>query len=301
MPCFKPLTAYRSKFQNANGKRPMVFDHAKSLDGIKQKLPCGKCIGCRIDSSATWAGRIMNESQMHADSIMATLTYSNENLPDKGCIQYSDMQKFYKRLRKKGYKVRHFTGSEYGDLTGRPHYHAIIFGFWPEDAKLWGDASGNRHYTSEILTETWGLGHTQFTEVNFETAQYVANYCTKKITGELANDHYMRVDPETGEVYWLPPEQGRMSRRPGIGKEWLDKYKSDVFPRDEYMPKPGVRIRTPKYYTDQLEKTDPALYVEIKNNRKKYAASRAADTTPERLKSRETVAKAKRNLKMKKL
>jgi len=279
----------------------MVFDHAKSLDGIKQKLPCGKCIGCKLDTSATWAGRIINESQMHTDSIMATFTYSDETLPEKGCIQYSDMQKFYKRFRKKGHKIRHFTGSEYGDLTGRPHYHAIIFGFWPEDSEQFCERDGKPHYISKILTDTWGLGHVQFTEVNFDTAQYVAKYCTKKITGDLANDHYMRVDAETGEAYWLPPEMARMSRRPGIGKDWLDKYQADVFPRDEYMPKPGLRTRTPKYYTDQIEKTDPAVFEKIKNNRKKFAESRRKDTTPERLQSRETVAKAKLNLNRKKL
>jgi len=285
----------------------MVFDKSKSLDGIKQKLPCGQCIGCRLEKSATWAGRILNETQMHMDNVMCTFTYSEENLPPGGCIQYSDMQKFYKRLRKK-YKVRHFTGAEYGEISDRPHYHAIIFGYWPEDAQLWADKTGNRHYISDELTKLWGLGHVQFTEVTFESAQYVAQYCTKKVGGDLAADHYERMDPETGEIYWLPPEMARMSlgytcRKCGkkscknssgaIGAEWLEKFENDVFPRDQYMPKPGLITKTPKYYDVLLERKDPYLLEEIKNKRIKRARDKALDNTPERLISKEKCAKAR--------
>lgn len=296
----------------------MVFDKSKSLTGIPEKLPCGRCIGCRLEKSAEWAGRIMNEAQMHMDSIMCTLTYSDEHLPDKSCIQYSDMQRFYKRLRKSldGQRIKHFTGCEYGEQTERPHYHAIIFGYRPDDAELFYSNGPQHHFISESLTKIWGLGHVEFTDVTFESAQYVAQYCTKKVTGKEADDHYERIDVETGERYWLVPEQAHMSlgytcRKCGdkncknssgaIGAEWLKKYESDVYPRDEYMPKPGMTRKAPKYYDVLLERKDPYLHQAIKNIRKKEAHKRALDNTPGRLASKEKVTRARLNQKAKKL
>ena len=66
-------------------------------------------------------------------------------------------------------------------------------------------------------------------DVSFQSAAYIARYCVQKVTGQLAESHY-RVITEDGEIIDREPEFNHMSLKPGIGAEWLKRYKSDVFP-----------------------------------------------------------------------
>ena len=72
-------------------------------------------------------------------------------------------------------------------------------------------------------------------EVTFESCAYVARYVTKKVTGRNAVSHYERVDSGSGEVFSLRPEYCTMSRRPGIGTQHFDKYRDEIYPRDEVV------------------------------------------------------------------
>lgn len=44
------------------------------------KLPCGKCIGCKLDRSKQTAVRLMCEAQLHEHNSFLTLTYNNATL-----------------------------------------------------------------------------------------------------------------------------------------------------------------------------------------------------------------------------
>ncbi len=139
---------------------------------------------------------------------------------------------------------------------GRPHYHACLFGFDFPDKEMWKVSNGNRLYTSKILDEVWGLGHAVIGDLTFESAAYVARYILKKVTGKSADAHY------NGRR----PEYVTMSRRPGIGRSWFDKFKSDVFPHD-YVVVRGVKMLPPKFYDRVLELTSPKEFAKIKNGR----------------------------------
>lgn len=228
-------------------------------------VPCGQCIGCRLERSRQWAIRCVHEAQQNEENIFATLTYDDENLPYRGSLQRSDLQKFFKRLRKKVPKIRTFYCGEYGENLERPHYHALIFGWRPSDLEILRDGE-HKLYTSEKLSKTWGLGHTSFGDVTFESAAYVAGYVTKKITGDGADTHYSRSDPETGECYQLIPEFNGMSRSPPIGGAWLQKYGKDTYQKDELIMR-GRPMKPPRAYDKLMEELDYDLLEEAKARR----------------------------------
>lgn len=83
---------------------------------------------------------------------------------------------------------------------------------------------------------SWGL--------TFESAAYIARYIVDKVNGDLAEEHYARIDPETGETYMLQPELAHMSLKPAIGRPWFDKFHSDVYPGD-YVVSDGRKSKPP--------------------------------------------------------
>jgi hypothetical protein len=88
-----------------------------------------------------------------------------------------------------------------------------------------------------------------------ESCAYVARYVTKKIKGKDAEKHYIRWDPLTGEGVPIEPEYATMSRKPGIGKTWFEKYKADVYPHD-YVVVNKHEIRPPRYYDNLLSEQE---------------------------------------------
>ena len=245
MPCYHPLTAYRGR-RTSSGKSEILFDKSQALkvgSGLSIQLPCGQCIGCRLERSRQWAMRCHHEASLYQDNCFITLTYSDEHLPSDKSLHVEHFQKFMKRLRKRfGEGVRYYHCGEYGEKYMRPHYHACLFNFDFPDKKIWKENNGNRLYVSESLSELWPFGFVTIGDVTFESAAYVARYIMKKVNGDLAESHYERVDWETGEVYQLKPEYTTMSRRPGIGSNWFAKFKDDIFPQD-YVVINGKKLK----------------------------------------------------------
>jgi hypothetical protein len=263
MPCYNPLLAYK-----CDGK--VVFNKPFAIaKGFN--LPCGQCIGCRLDYSRQWAIRCVHEAQMHKDNCFITLTFNPEELEKREkpfSLDKTEFQRFMKRLRKKmGQKVRFFHCGEYGDKNKRPHYHALLFGVDFYDKKLFQQRDGIRLYTSELLQELWPYGFSTIGEVNFLTAAYCARYVMKKITGEAAEEHYQYTCPETGEVYTIQPEYCTMSRRGGIGETWYEKYGWHDCHKHDFVVVNGHEVRPPRYYDKLLDKKDTSQYLQIKEAR----------------------------------
>lgn len=198
-----------------------------------------------------------------------------------------------KRLRKrvKPQRVRFYHCGEYGEKYFRPHYHACLFNFDFPDKKLYKMENDLPLYNSEMLAELWPYGFGVIGAVTFQSAAYVARYIMKKINGREAPDHYERFDVQTGEVFQLKPEYTTMSRRPGIGRGWFEKYSSDVYPSD-FVVVAGRKMRSPKYYDTQYELLYPSDFEKIRSRRVRRAKTHASDNTPARLKVRETVQQA---------
>lgn len=289
MTCYHPIQGYWAKTVNPSGKRGIVFNRKDGFTDKPIKVPCGQCIGCRLEYSRQWAIRCMHEAQMHEENSFITLTYDEDNCPHNRSLDVTHFQKFMKRLRKAiaPEKVRFFHCGEYGEEYARPHYHACLFGYDFPDKVLWKVVRGNRIYVSDLLADLWGQGFATIGDVNFKSAAYVARYATKKITGDARRDHYLVVD-QHGEIHERKAEYATMSRRPGIGQPWLDKYESDVYPRG-YVVVNGRRVRPPKYYDDKFELASVEAARSMKGLRVRKAKMFSHDQTPDRLTVRHKV------------
>jgi len=278
MTCFAPLTGYKSAVTGKTGKRQLVFNPAKGFRDLPVSVPCGQCVGCRIDKAGAWAVRCIHEAQMHEVNVFITLTYSDDNLPLGNTLVKKHLQDFWKRLRKHG-PFRYYACAEYSD-DERPHYHAILFGIDFADKKRHSkNAQGDQLWTSEKLDALWGFGHCWIGAVNIKSAGYVARYVMKKVTGEL------------GEAYYAGREPPRtfMSLKPAIGSTWFAKFHKDVFPSD-YVIVQGKKKRTPSFYTSRLTELDQK---EIKHQRIIKSLAHKKDQTPERLNTRRLVLESK--------
>lgn len=278
------------------GKYVVVFKPGKNI--IRNiEVPCGQCAGCRLERSRVWAIRCMHENQLHQESHFLTLTYNDENLPDNNSLLPSDLQKFYKRLRKRGKKFRYYSCGEYGELNKRPHYHAILFGLELNDRNHFTNFNGQPLYTSEEISRVWNCGHVVIGNVSFESCAYVARYIMKKRLGPDAWKNYGDLNKETGEIEnWRIPEFTTMSRKPGIGKEWYDKYKNDVYQHGtdgKVIIRGGIPTIPPRFYEDKFNLEQPIVLDKIKHERRKKADEKSEDNTWRRLEVKEKVFEAK--------
>lgn len=293
MPCYYPLKGWRSATPNPQtGKRSIVFRLSEGLVDMPVDVPCGQCVGCRLERSRQWAIRCHHEAQLHDDNCFITLTYSTDNLPADGSLQLKHWQDFMKRFRKrisiyegKGEDrklinpIKFFHCGEYGERYQRPHYHACIFGYdFPDKYLFKTTDAGSRLYRSDLLESLWTFGYSTIGNVTFESAAYVARYIMKKITGDRAEEHYQG----------RRPEYTTMSRNPGIGSKWFEQFGSDVYPADEVVLR-GKKMRPPRFYDSLYEVDNPDEFEEIKAARVKSARRHKWNQSGDRLRVREAV------------
>lgn len=221
----------------------LFYDNPGSFHAL---VPCGRCMGCRLDQSRVWADRMLLELQDNDyKAIFVTLTYNNASIPHAWHVGYNrlpgdsefeyldedqswiasaagspttlsvrDTQLFFKRLRKffPDRRIRYFLAGEYGPKTKRPHYHAIIFGLTLSD---FSDLRvhdfnnlGQPRYKSATFQKIWSKGFCILAPVNWNTCSYVSRYTMKKI---------FKSDNPSEFVGGRIPPFCTMSRRPGIG------------------------------------------------------------------------------------
>lgn len=332
--CVKTLLAWQCG-KLPNGKANIVFSPPKGGKGTLLHLPCGQCIECRLERSRIWAMRCMHEASLYDSNCFITLTFNDDHCNPANSLQKDHFQLFMKRLRKfldnnywdssenkwiklvipfsymcqqkySGIKevaqpVRYFHAGEYGENFGRPHHHAILFGFDFPDKILKTHRRGFNYYESETLTKLWSdpesgasYGFHEITSCSFETCAYVARYVCKKVNGDAAKDHYLIID-ESGYIHDRLPEFCTMSRRPGIGAGWYEKYSdTDCWAHDQIHLKGSVYSKPPRYYGAKYELTNPAEYEIIKANRLKKSLE-STDNNFDRQKVKEVVKKAQSN------
>ena len=279
MPCASPQLAVPMPGKTKNGKTPYKFiGKALSLHTRYNKfqpgtliLPCRQCILCRLEKSRQWATRLMHEIKFHPNACFLTLTYDPEQIPVDGSLNPVHLRTFFNDLRARmdyheNQKIKYFACGEYGDEKGRPHYHAALYSPIGPNASDDGTAqnciqeepsrSGGLQFSHPDIAATWPYGLHRISELNFETAAYVARYILKKITGVSAPAHYGN----------LHPEFVRMSK--GLGRGHFQSWTSDIYPSDQVVLPGRGAFMPPPYYDRLLEKVDPSLFLKVKQARK---------------------------------
>lgn len=300
MTCYSPLQGFRS----ASGG--WTSNVKLSPTKTPMTVPCGQCIGCRISRREQWVTRCLHEASRHEANCFFTLTHDDATLPPWGSVRLRLVSEMIKRLRTRiaPIKIRFQAMSEYGPRTFRPHYHGLLFGYDFPDREIFGrSAAGELRYVSKELSEVWGLGFAECSDLTPRSVRYCAKHNVDKLNGPLVDEtFYSPVDPVTGEVGSRERERSIYSNRPGIGASWLDEFESDCFPSG-YIIEDGRKVAVPRYYKKRLKgrfnlpgsDNSPSLLVPVDDAavmaRKSKAAAldRAADNTPERLAVREEV------------
>lgn len=294
-----------------------------------QVLPCGQCIGCRLERSRQWAIRCVHHAQCYEHNAFITLTYDPEHLETRS-LDHRDWQLFMKRLRKFASielkkrvglyqpdlpassrretrdggaesQISYYMAGEYGTKNRRPHFHACLFNYQFQDRKYYSTTSTtSKLYTSNTLNNLWGKGFTSIGDVNIQSAAYVARYIISKQTGPNAWQYYQHIDPDTGEIHDLRPEYNRMSLKTPIGKNWFNQYNTDVYPQGIVRTRTGA-FRSPRYYDKLFQQLDEVSYDEMKKQREEEGRARRGDNTPQRLAAKERVQRAQLNQLLRKI
>lgn len=90
MPCYHPIKAHQAK-----PGAPLTFPKSGASN---LKLPCNKCIGCRLERSKQTAIRLMHEAQLHETNSFITLTYKNKSSLDEPRGEFEDSPPRGRRL-----------------------------------------------------------------------------------------------------------------------------------------------------------------------------------------------------------
>lgn len=292
MACYHPLkglwygemtdTGKKKYFIIGNNPHISTRGLMKPIEQIE--VPCGKCIGCRLDYSRQWATRCMLEAKQYECNQFITLTYDQEHIKwvtgvnrETGEIEQvttlvpEDLAKFMKDLRRyyeyhynhKG--IRFYACGEYGSNTYRAHFHLIVFNLPIFDkTKFFINKTGEQIYQSETIQQIWGKGQITVGDVTWNSAAYVARYVMKKIKGKDAKDTYKKLG--------IVPEFVRMSRKPGIAWQYYEDNKDKIYETDEIIltnkEGRGERVKPSKYYDRLYDLESPEAMKAIKQQRK---------------------------------
>ena len=294
MACSSPLEAYQ-----AHAGAPLFFGNPNEAERHNYRsivVACGRCTWCCLERARHWALRCIHEASLFKFNVFVTLTYDSVQLPEDGSLRYRDFQLFMKKLRKTGRKPRFYMCGEYGEIKGRPHYHAILFNCWFSDMRAWRKSSaGFQLYRSDELERLWSFGHAEIGMVSFQSAGYCARYVMKKRLTCAADEKRLEiVNPDTGEIYERVAEFNRMSLKPGIGRGWYDRFKDDVYPRGMVVAE-GREQFPPRYYDKLFKAADPDAFEALSSRREVFGAERQRRDGRgyARLKVEDTVLRAK--------
>lgn len=208
-------------------------------------VPCGQCRACKAAKVKEWTLRLQHELLYHDSAAFVTLTYDEKSIPMDGQLSKSDLQHFWKRLRKLYKKqIRYFSVGEYGSKTGRPHYHALIFGIeWCTECRCCSGPHKKRGTPPKpgtgcwYLENAWSAGFVWVGDVGTGAIRYVTGYLQKAM-GE---------SPLGGRQ--LPFQM--VSN--GIGKQWIEENEDKVL-KTMNIRRAGRTISVPRYYKKRLAK-----------------------------------------------
>lgn len=247
MRCIRPLKAYHHRDETIKKLTYSYKESNKEL--VAYDFDCRKCLACRLNQAREKAIRAQHEASMHEHNTFLTLTYSEEHLESPKLI-YKHFQTFMDSLRNRtALKIPYMVTGEYGDKNKRPHWHALLFNYWPKDAKFERTTDlGHNTFTSQEIEDLWHKGKHDIGSLTLDSANYVARYAAKKLTHGKDQNHDFHPIHKTSSKY-------------GIGRTWIEKYWKQTFRLGYIILPNGSKSAIPRYYSDWLEKHKPEEYI----------------------------------------
>lgn len=314
MSCYHPMVGLYTGRRTGNGKKE--FRIACNIDpptALRMYpgsvvIPCGHCIGCRLDYSRAWADRMMLELESNDNKgVFLTLTYECRNVVDRlgdnvcecnrldlkntkecpfhdecleecrlhGSLYKRHVQLFMKSLRKEfdktGTKLRMYAVGEYGSLENshRPHYHIILFGISLDDLPD-KIPIGFNELRQEVYTTDIIARYWPHGFISVGDVSWKScAYVSRYVTKKA-------LDPNNDLVIEMldkNPMFSLMSRKPGLGANYLNSHPDCL----DYISIPvygDKKVSIPKYFLSKLELTDADKYRKMMDERREFASDR---------------------------
>ena len=162
-------------------------------------VACHRCWQCRENAINDWAGRCIAESKHSVACHAVTLTYGRDQEDNQfheraAVLTYSDVQLFWKRLRKHKFPMRYFITGEYGSEKGRTHWHGLIF---------WKDRVPDIKLNRRLPFDMWGNGWAYWEKPTYKSVRYVCKYIQKDIGDDFRQGHLaMSKKPPIGDQFF---------------------------------------------------------------------------------------------------
>lgn len=209
--------------------------------------PCHVCWQCKRDHLKDWVGRCIAESKMNAHTLVGCLTYGSDERYDSAdhphahILLYSDVQKYWKLLRKyTGGQVRFFVAGEYGSKKGRAHWHVIAFcrNALPPNIEYW-----QRYiHCNEKGGKLWPHGWSYWEPSAPENIRYVVKYLDKVPTDDQHSLFRFSKCPGLGFEYFsvLACQAVEQGLPPRIEYRFANDWKRDGTLREYRMSRAGL-------------------------------------------------------------
>lgn len=263
MACIDPKLCYT----NEKGKRLFRHFTLANPEFIKlhqQRFDCGTCLHCRKKKSYELACRCVLHASLYKDNCFLTLTYDEKKEGYHNELNYSDIQKFKKRLRvyvhrTKNQRIEIFNVHEYGK-KGKKHWHLVVFNFDFDDKEtIPGGNAETPFKTSKTLQKLWPYGHVSVGTVTTASAMYQSQYIEKDFkNGNRTN------------------KKKSKSNHSGIAKAYFLKHYKQILELG-YVPINGKKLPIPRYFQKLAHKHwchyyAPAAFKDTHQRKKLYNA-----------------------------
>lgn len=240
MKCKDPVLCYTSE----NKRIIRNFSYVKDsllLPKFKLLSDCGKCLHCRKKKSRELAMKCVLHASLYKENCFLTLTYDETKEGYHNNFEYTDIQKFKKRLRQKVWRdykkrIEVFNVHEYGK-NGKKHWHLIVFGFQFPDRTLHTKSAGNPLYISKVLSSLWRYGFSTIGDVSEASAMYQSQYTQKDIRNGNTHANGKKSD----------------SKHSGIGKPYFLKHYHQILTLG-YVPFQGQKVPIPRSFEKIADK-----------------------------------------------
>lgn len=176
--CSKPYRATLASTPPNGSVLPLIHILEGHTYWIDIDTPCRKCEPCLNNRRIDWYYRMLNEIQQSPRTWFGTLTISphnrflfslrsgSRNFIDSHREISKEVTKYFKRLRKAGYKFRYIVVTE-AHKDGYPHLHLLVHELLTP-------------ITKRTLQSEWCYGFSTFKLVeDRRAAQYIAKYLAK--------------------------------------------------------------------------------------------------------------------------